>query len=205
MLTSCFHRITASHNPKNDNGYKVYWSNGCQIIPPLDAGIAAAIEAESHRPILSWDTTQVDPGQNQLVRNIFSDAKEAYLDSISSLLSGFPNYSTKLPFMYTPMHGVGLPFMKRVATILELDSTSMHTVQAQADPDPEFPTVPFPNPEEKGALDLAKQEADSRECSLILANDPDADRFAVSERPRNRILAPIYWQPDGRAPGFVHS
>lgn len=171
--------VTASHNPKNDNGYKVYWSNGCQIIPPHDTGIAAAIERVES--IVTWSTSEVD--QNPQVDYIFEDATAAYFRSLQSLVRDAPTDGKGVPFMYTPMHGVGLPFMRRSMQSLGSFDGCMRVVQLQADPDPEFSTVPFPNPEEKGALDLAKQEASRQEYrSLILANDPDADRFAVAEK-----------------------
>ncbi|TKA44472.1 hypothetical protein B0A54_05217 [Friedmanniomyces endolithicus] len=108
--------VTASHNPPADNGYKVYWGNGCQIIPPHDKGIALAIA------------------------------------------------------------NVELSF----------DARLMHVVEAQAMPDPDFPTVHFPNPEEKGALDLACQEAERNGSKIVISNDPDADRFAAAERLEDR-------------------
>ena len=169
--------VTASHNPKNDNGYKVYWSNGCQIIPPHDTGIATAIEAVQQ--ILTWDTSQVD--QNSLVQHISQEAIEAYFASLKNLIAKPPLTEDFPSFVYTPMHGVGLPFMERTVGLLGCGK-SMLLVEAQAKPDPEFSTVPFPNPEEKGALNMAKEEADVHGCSLILANDPDADRFAAAER-----------------------
>ena len=170
--------VTASHNPKNDNGYKVYWSNGCQIIPPHDAGIATAIDSITE--VSTWDKTAVD--QSDRVQRIFDETGKAYFQSIQSLVEHLPASGRAPRFMYTPMHGVGLPFMEQAGNSLQLESGSMQIVQAQANPDPEFLTVPFPNPEEKGALDLAKQLADEKGCSLILANDPDADRFAAVER-----------------------
>ena len=84
--------------------------------------------------------------------------------------------------MYTPMHGVGLPFMSRAVDSFPAYCEAMYLVGQQAVPDPDFPTVPFPNPEEKGALDLAKQTADENDISFIIANDPDADRFAFAEK-----------------------
>lgn len=170
--------VTASHNPKNDNGYKVYWSNGSQIIPPHDADIAKTIG--DVKQILTWDTAELENSSN--VRLISDEAEAAYLDSIRKLVSPVPP-ADKIPgFMYTPMHGTGRAVMKEVAAILQPSGSSMHIVQAQAEPDPEFPTVPFPNPEEKGALDLAIAQAEVHDCRLIIANDPDADRFAVAER-----------------------
>jgi phosphoglucomutase len=174
--------ITASHNPARDNGYKVYWSNGCQIIPPHDTRIAAAI-LENLKPV-SWDTSVVDDpsllvqGALGLVYDNYHRAIQAAArpeDSISVRMD--PN----LKFVYTPMHGVGLPAMEQCVEDLGMAS-QMFVVEAQADPDPDFPTVKFPNPEEKGALDLAMEKADSSGISLILASDPDADRLAAAEK-----------------------
>lgn len=169
--------VTASHNPKNDNGYKVYWSNGSQIIPPHDIGIAKAIDNVTE--ILTWDTSLVDSDEN--VQNIFSDAAKAYLEHVRELVWPLPTVEQAMPFTYTPLHGVGLTFMKQIAHMLWFTS-SMREVTAQAQPDPDFPTVAFPNPEEKGALDLAIQEARKSHTDIILANDPDADRFSVAQR-----------------------
>jgi phosphoglucomutase len=179
--------ITASHNPKNDNGYKVYWKNASQIIPPHDVGIAAAIENVDR--ILTWDDTQVDHIRfglrSEVVRRIFDETVEAYFQSLNDLALG-PAVEYQGPrFVYTPMHGVGLPFMRRAVQLFPAYTGSMHVVKQQAAPDPEFPTVPFPNPEENGALDLAKSEADRRGISFIIANDPDADRFAFAEKVAN--------------------
>lgn len=164
--------VTASHNPAQDNGYKVYWSNGCQIIPPHDVGIAAAIE-ENLKP-LTWDTAVTS-------EDVQHSVTEAYFQALSDLLSSKTHSeSHEIEFVYTPMHGVGLPFMERASKLLGAD-LSMHVVSAQAQPDPNFPTVKFPNPEEKGALDLAIKAAEAKNFDLLLANDPDADRFSASE------------------------
>ncbi|KAI5363706.1 putative alpha-D-phosphohexomutase [Septoria linicola] len=170
--------VTASHNPKNDNGYKVYWWNGSQIIPPHDAGIAKAIEEV--KEILTWDTTLVD--SHERVQNVFAEAAKLYLDHIRELVWPLPSVEQAMPFTYTPMHGVGLTMMKQIAYMLWFRGHFMREVAAQAQPNPEFPTVPFPNPEEKGALDLAMQEASKNDTDIIIANDPDADRFSVAQR-----------------------
>ncbi|PSN64666.1 hypothetical protein BS50DRAFT_611885 [Corynespora cassiicola Philippines] len=173
--------ITASHNPAQDNGYKVYWSNGCQIIPPHDSGIAEAI-LENLKPV-TWDTSLVDSpcllveGSLGLVQDNYHRAIVAAARPEGSTVANDPS----LKFVYTPMHGVGLPAMERCAQDLGLAS-QMVVVEAQAKPDPDFPTVKFPNPEEKGALDLAMETADASSISLILASDPDADRLAVAEK-----------------------
>lgn len=173
--------ITASHNPAQDNGYKVYWSNGCQIIPPHDTGIANAI-LQNLKPV-SWDTSVVDSpsllveGSLGLVRDQYHRAILAAARPEDATIPMDPN----LKFVYTPMHGVGLPAMQECVKNLGILS-QMTVVQAQAEPDPDFPTVKFPNPEEKGALDLAMQTADDSSISLILASDPDADRLAAAEK-----------------------
>lgn len=168
--------VTASHNPKADNGYKVYWSNGCQIIPPHDKGISKAI-GEVQR-IESWNEAAVN--DHPLVARIFPEATAAYYNALGKLAPAL-KVSPLSAFTYTPMHGVGLPFMQQVADSLGFQKGLMRVVDAQSQPDPEFPTVPFPNPEEKGALNLAFVEASQNGSNIIIANDPDADRFAVAE------------------------
>lgn len=173
--------ITASHNPAKDNGYKVYWSNGCQIIPPHDSGIAASI-IENLKPV-TWDTSVVDD-PNLLLEGSLGLVRDKYHKAI--LCAARPEGShvrinPDLRFVYTPMHGVGLPAMAQCAKTLGVLS-QMTVVEAQAEPDPDFPTVKFPNPEEKGALDLAIETAEKSSTRLILASDPDADRLAVAEK-----------------------
>jgi len=173
--------VTASHNPAKDNGYKVYASNGCQIIPPHDSGIAASI-MDNLKPI-TWDTSVVDD-PDLLVEGALDLVRDKYHRAI--LCAAQPEgsrvtMSSDLRFVYTPMHGVGLPAMTQCAETLGV-SSQMTVVEAQAQPDPDFPTVKFPNPEEKGALDLAIETADKSSVTLILASDPDADRLAVAEK-----------------------
>ncbi|KAF2742705.1 hypothetical protein M011DRAFT_472030 [Sporormia fimetaria CBS 119925] len=173
--------ITASHNPAQDNGYKVYWENGCQIIPPHDSGIAASI-LQNLKPV-TWDTSVVDDG-HLLVESSISLVKDAYLNAVKG---AYQPQGVSVPanpdfrFVYTPMHGIGLRPMKACLEKLGLLS-QMEVVEAQAQPDPDFPTVKFPNPEEKGALDLAMQTADAKSITTILASDPDADRLAAAEK-----------------------
>ncbi|KAF2268593.1 hypothetical protein CC78DRAFT_378172 [Lojkania enalia] len=173
--------ITASHNPAQDNGYKVYYANGCQIIPPRDSGIAESI-MKNLKP-LTWDTSVVDDG-NLLIEGSLALVRDAYHTAVK--LAARPEHlpppsNTDFRFVYTPMHGVGLRPMKKCLESLDM-TTNMIVVEAQAHPDPDFPTVKFPNPEEKGALDLAMQTADEASISLILASDPDADRLAAAEK-----------------------
>ncbi|RMZ73679.1 phosphoglucomutase [Pyrenophora seminiperda CCB06] len=178
--------ITASHNPAKDNGYKVYWSNGCQIIPPHDSGIAESI-LENLKPV-TWDTSVVDDSASLLVEGSLGLVQDKYHKAILSAAQ--PEHATvnmdrELRFVYTPMHGVGLPAMQRCVETLGVAS-QMTVVEAQAQPDPDFPTVKFPNPEEKGALDLAIETAEKSSIGLILASDPDADRLAAAEKVGDR-------------------
>ncbi|KAH7390607.1 phosphoglucomutase-like protein [Pyrenochaeta sp. MPI-SDFR-AT-0127] len=172
--------ITASHNPARDNGYKVYWSNGCQIIPPHDSGIAESI-LENLKPV-TWDTSVVDG--DLLVEGSLGLIEDKYHKAV--LCAAQPGHvrvkmDPDLKFVYTPMHGVGLSAMQKCVQTLGIAS-QMTVVKEQAEPDPDFPTVQFPNPEEKGALNLAIATAEKSNIRLILASDPDADRLAAAEK-----------------------
>lgn len=167
---ACGVMITASHNPAKDNGYKVYWSNGCQIIPPHDSGIAAAIQ-DNLEP-WTWDIDSV----SEILDNPVSITEE-YFKSYDS--HTYTAVDTDLKFVYTPMHGIGLPYFEQVAKMLGITNQCV-IVKEQATPDPDFSTVKFPNPEEKGALDLAYKYGDEHGATVVLANDPDADRFSCA-------------------------
>jgi phosphomannomutase len=159
--------VTASHNPAIDNGYKVYAGDGAQIIPPDDADIAAAADG-------SADPDGGDrSGSRQLVDD---DVLAAYRDAVVHLLD--PDGPRALNAVYTPLHGVGGAVVPDL--MVAAGFAAPHLVTAQAEPDPDFPTVPFPNPEEPGALDLAMAEAQRVGAEVVLANDPDADRLAVA-------------------------
>ncbi|GAM84852.1 hypothetical protein ANO11243_028540 [Dothideomycetidae sp. 11243] len=172
--------VTASHNPKLDNGYKVYWGNGCQIIPPHDRGIAQAIEANLEPAEASWDVEALEKA-GYAAKWVHDEAEADYVQTMATA-AGWSKKTRQAPvnFTYTPMHGVGRSVFETMLSTIEMKD-GMHIVHSQADPDPEFPTVKFPNPEEKGALDQAIATATKYNDSLILANDPDADRFAAAE------------------------
>lgn len=170
--------VTASHNPKQDNGYKVYGSNACQINSPADAQIADAI-LNNLEPI-SWDIKSNT--QSKLLIPILKKLRASYLETVHHYVDVTTKIpSTSLEFVYTPMHGVGLVPMEAILKAVNSHDRIV-VVNEQAEPDAEFPTVVYPNPEEAGALDLAKATADRENIGLILANDPDADRFAVAEK-----------------------
>lgn len=166
--------VTASHNPAADNGYKVYLGGGdggSQIVPPADAAIQAEIlrVAEGSVASLPRSTAYATADERVLDAYVRETAK------VRSASAGAP--PAELTFAYTPMHGVGLETARRV--FAEAGFPGMAVVPEQAEPDPDFPTVAFPNPEEPGAMDLVLALAASAEADLAIANDPDADRVAV--------------------------
>ncbi|WP_036568985.1 phospho-sugar mutase [Nocardioides sp. URHA0032] len=158
--------VTASHNPPQDNGYKVYLGDGSQIVPPADAEIAARIEAVGA-------VAEVPRGSGGTVLD--EEIVDRYLDTVAGLAVDGPR---DLSLVYTPLHGVGGTTVLRVLEAAGFDEPAVVTEQEQ--PDPEFPTVAFPNPEEPGAMDLAVALAERRRADLVVANDPDADRCAAA-------------------------
>ncbi|MCX5361169.1 phospho-sugar mutase [Streptomyces sp. NBC_00124] len=160
--------VTASHNPPRDNGYKVYLGDGSQIVPPADAEIAAEIDGvrsldDVPRPDAGWEILD-------------GAVLDAYLARTDAVLSeGSPRTARTV---YTAMHGVGKDVL--LAAFARAGFPEPVLVAEQAEPDPDFPTVAFPNPEEPGAMDLAFAKARETDPDLIIANDPDADRCAVA-------------------------
>lgn len=180
--------ITASHNPKMDNGYKVYYSNGCQIISPHDKGIAHSID-ENLNPwpnAWKWNKTISKGLENGSLIYARKEMTSLYVKKMGTSLVDKDNKillkKGKPWFVYTPMHGVGYDIFHEIASkILGLKADEdFYGVKEQLYPDPGFPTVSFPNPEEAGALDLAIRLADSNGIALAIANDPDADRFSAA-------------------------
>jgi phosphomannomutase len=174
--------VTASHNPPDYNGYKVYAANGAQIIAPADTRIAAAVEAAPHAdliPKMSLDAAR----EAELLRSFGAEMDRLYLDAISHLYptSGSASGGDRsFAVVYTAMHGVGDALLQKA--MKEAGFDNLHSVPEQREPDGNFPTVSFPNPEEEGALDLALALAKQHDAPLLLANDPDADRLAAAVR-----------------------
>jgi phosphomannomutase len=166
--------VTASHNPPEDNGYKVYLGgpgeDGAQIVPPADAAIATRIAAVGElagvpRPHDGWTV-------------LGDDVHDRYLDAAAAVAT--PGTSRELSIVLTPLHGVGGETTREA--LRRAGFEDVYLVPQQAEPDPDFPTVAFPNPEEPGAIDLALAAARERGADLVIANDPDADRCAVAVR-----------------------
>ena len=165
--------ITASHNPAADNGYKLYLSDGAQVIPPADAEIEKRIEALgplSQIPVAAADSPLITWHGDEIA--------QAYLAAVVALAGPGQGAGAELNVVYTPMHGVAGQLMLRAMRLAGF--AAPHLVAAQAEPDPDFPTVAFPNPEEPGALDLALADARRLGADLVVASDPDGDRLAVA-------------------------
>ncbi len=161
--------VTASHNPPQDNGYKVYLGDGSQIVPPADGEIAARI-AEVAKRSLS------DVPRSVVYTTLGEELADAYLDRVAGLVP--PDAPRAVDWVYTPLHGVGGSLVEQAVAAAGFPSAAV--VAEQAAPDPDFPTVTFPNPEEPGAIDLALARAEEVGADLVIANDPDADRCAVA-------------------------
>lgn len=160
--------VTASHNPPRDNGYKVYLGDGSQIVPPMDGEIAAEIAAVGPldsvaRPEDGWEI-------------LGDEVLTAYLERTDAVLSAGSPRTARV--VHTALHGVGTETLN--AAFARAGFPAPVPVPEQAEPDPDFPTVAFPNPEEPGAMDLAFATARRAAPDVIIANDPDADRCAVA-------------------------
>ena len=158
--------VTASHNPPQDNGYKVYLGDGSQIVPPADSEIASRIAAVG---------SVLELPRGSTAKTLTEDVVDRYLDTVAELAEDGPR---DLRIVYTPLHGVG---GTTAAQVLETAGFEAPRVVAQQEqPDPDFPTVAFPNPEEPGAMDLAMALAEEHGADIVVANDPDADRCAAA-------------------------
>ncbi|MEU0952664.1 phospho-sugar mutase [Streptomyces niveus] len=160
--------VTASHNPPRDNGYKVYLGDGSQIVPPMDGEIAAEIDAVGPldsvpRPDDGWEI-------------LGDEVPAAYLERTDAVLSAGSPRTARV--VHTALHGVGTDTLN--AAFARAGFPAPVPVAEQAEPDPDFPTVAFPNPEEPGAMDLAFATARRAAPDIVIANDPDADRCAVA-------------------------
>lgn len=173
--------ITASHNPPRDNGYKIYAADGAQVAPPADAEICAEIDAIG--PLAA--VPLADSGW----RLVDADVVSIYVSRAAAVAR--PHSARAVRIVYTPLHGVGRDVM--LATLARAGFPEPVVVAEQAAPDPDFPTLTFPNPEEPGALDLALAAAVETGADLVLAHDPDADRCAVAV-PDPRAGTPTGWR-----------
>ena len=171
--------ITASHNPPKYNGYKVYWDDGSQIVAPVDKDIITEVRTiENYSDIKSIDKeTAISQGLFNIVGKEMDDK---YIDTIKKHVLNpevVREQGKELKVVYTPLHGTGTRLIKRVFE--ELGFKNLYIVPEQAEPDGDFPTVAYPNPEDKAAFKMALDLAEKVDADLVLANDPDADRLGI--------------------------
>jgi len=171
--------ITASHNPKEYNGYKAYWSDGGQVVAPHDKNIISEVNA-----ITSIDAIKFEPKEEN-IELIGQEVDEAYISMVAGLTVNKEVIARQkdLKIVYTPIHGTGITLVPKVLD--RLGFTNVTIVEAQATPDGNFPTVVYPNPEEKEAMNLAMQKAQEIDADLVLATDPDADRVGIAVKNLN--------------------
>ncbi len=171
--------ITASHNPPEYNGYKVYWEDGAQITPPHDKGIM-----EKVREITDFNTVKTMDKDEAIAKGLYqiigAEIDDAYMEELKKQvknLEAIKQVGSELKIVYTPLHGTGNLPVRRI--LKELGFTNVYVVKEQELPDGEFPTVSYPNPEAEEAFELALKLANEVDADLILATDPDADRLGV--------------------------
>lgn len=167
--------MTASHNPKEYNGYKAYWNDGAQIVAPHDGNIIKEVEAVSVESV-RW-TRNAD-----LVVTVDREVDEAYMERMVSLSvdPAVIKRQQNLKIVYTPIHGTGITLVPEL--LKRFGFNNVHVVEQQATPDGNFPTVVYPNPEESEALSIALREARDLDADLLLGTDPDADRVGIAAR-----------------------
>lgn len=170
--------ITASHNPPQYNGYKVYWEDGAQITPPHDKAILAEVFAVTEYKQARYTPFQ-DAVQAGLVKTVSSETIDAYFAQVKNLQLE-PSIKKDIRIVYTPLHGTGAAPTQRALN--EWGYTHLHIVPEQAKPDGHFPTVKKPNPEEPLALKIAIAQAAEQKADIVLATDPDSDRLALVVR-----------------------
>ena len=161
--------VTASHNPPQDNGYKVFLGDGSQIVQPADVEISSRIDEVAKHSL--YDVPRSDS-----YSVLGDEIAAAYVNRLTALMP--PDAPRELHWVYTPLHGVGGSLVERAVAACRFPPA--YVVTEQANPDPSFPTVAFPNPEEPGAIDLALRSAQQTGADLVIANDPDADRCAIA-------------------------
>ena len=166
--------LTASHNPKEYNGYKAYWADGAQLVPPHDKNVIDEVMA-----IESIDDIKFEK-DNSKIQEIGADIDEQYLEALKGLSLSPDDIKAQhdLKIVFTPIHGSSITLVPKA--LEKLGFTNVHVVASQAEPDGNFPTVVYPNPEESDALSIALQEAKEIDADLVMGTDPDADRVGIA-------------------------
>ena len=177
--------ITASHNPPEYNGYKVYWEDGGQIIDPVDIGIIDEVNA-----ITDYSEIKLMDKQEAIKKGLYNiigkEIDDLYINAIKKNIlnwESIKNQSKQLKVVYTPLHGTGAKLVTRILN--EIGFEKIYTVEEQMKPDGNFPTVEYPNPEDPKAFKMAIELAKKVDADIVLANDPDADREGMFARDNN--------------------
>ncbi|MEO7047566.1 MAG: phospho-sugar mutase, partial [Ferruginibacter sp.] len=165
--------ITASHNPKEYNGYKAYWNDGGQLVPPHDKNVIIEVEKINNIDDVKWK------GSSENIILIGKDIDESYLKMVKSLSINQEDCTKQhdLKIVYTPIHGTGIMLVPKALAQYGFDN--VHIVQEQSTPDGNFPTVIYPNPEEKETMGIGLKKAKEIDADILLGTDPDADRVGV--------------------------
>ncbi len=164
---------TASHNPKEYNGYKAYWNDGAQLVPPHDKNVIKEVEKIASVDNVKWS------GDPENITIIGKEIDEAYMEMVTGL-SVYPEIIQKqhdLKIVYTPIHGSGIKLVPEV--LKRFGFTNVHIVKEQMEPDGNFPTVGYPNPEEKETMSIGLHNAQELDADILLGTDPDADRVGI--------------------------
>ncbi|MEM9858089.1 MAG: phospho-sugar mutase [Bacteroidota bacterium] len=166
--------LTASHNPKEYNGYKAYWNDGAQLVPPHDKNVISEVQKISGIDEVNF------AGDNELIQTVGKEIDDAYLDQIKALALSAEAVKQHhdLKIVFSPIHGTGVTMVP--PSLEAYGFTNVTVLESQATPDGNFPTVVYPNPEEKEALSLALKKAEEIDADLVLATDPDADRVGIA-------------------------
>jgi len=164
---------TASHNPKEYNGYKAYWNDGAQLVPPHDKNVIKEVEKIGSVENVKWT------GSSDNIQTIGKEVDEAYMQMVKGL-SVYPEIIQEqhdLKIVYTPIHGSGIKLVPEV--LKRFGFTNVHIVREQMEPDGNFPTVAYPNPEEKATMSIGLKKAEELDADILLGTDPDADRVGI--------------------------
>ena len=168
--------ITASHNPKEYNGYKAYWTDGAQLVPPHDGNVITEVNA-----ITGYDQVRFN-GDDRLLHSIGTEVENAYYEEVLRLIPRQESIRKQhdISIVYSSLHGAGITMVPEC--LRRLGFTNVHVVEAQRTPDGNFPTVQSPNPEERSAMAMALDEGRKYQADLIMATDPDTDRVGIAIR-----------------------
>ncbi|MBW8684606.1 phospho-sugar mutase [Chitinophaga rhizophila] len=166
--------LTASHNPKEYNGYKAYWNDGAQLVPPHDKNVIREVEKIASIDEVKWS------GGEANITLIGKDVDEAYLQTLKglSIQPDVIKQQHDLKIVYTPIHGTGITLVPEI--LKRYGFTNVHVVEEQSTPDGNFPTVVYPNPEESEAMSIGLKKAKELDAAILLGTDPDSDRVGIA-------------------------